>query len=152
MWFRPSVAQFGKLCSYGAAILDACAQLNERLAALREKLGKDASMGDIAAAAWMERIDLCAHGFYRTPDITGTCPALLHSLAASCYCPPTPVQADLGQYIAQIVASSPVAVSVCPSRHFGKQNKRTPRMRAPQLVSFERITLYNKVKSMTPRT
>jgi glutathione S-transferase len=61
-----------KQCRYGAAILDACAQLNERLAPLREKMGQEASMADIAAAAWMSRIDLCAHGFYKTPDITGT--------------------------------------------------------------------------------
>eukprot|EP00892_Ulva_mutabilis_P007836 jgi/Ulvmu1/5424/UM022_0219.1 len=56
---------------YGAAILDACHQLNERLAPIREKCGPVASMHDIAGAAWMERVDLCAHGFYRTPDITG---------------------------------------------------------------------------------
>ena len=56
---------------YGAAILDACRQLNERLAPIRSRVGPDASMHDIAEAAWFERIDLCAHGFYRTPDITG---------------------------------------------------------------------------------
>ena len=56
---------------YGAAILDACRQLNERLAPVREKLEPGASMHDIAGAAWFDRIDLCAHGFYRTPDVTG---------------------------------------------------------------------------------
>lgn len=61
----------GHVCRYGAAIMDACAQLNERLAPVRERLGGDASMGAIAAAAWADRIDLCAHGFYKTPDITG---------------------------------------------------------------------------------
>ena len=59
---------------YGAAILDACRQINERLDPVRAKLGPGASMHDIANAAWFERIDLCAHGFYRTPDITGMLP------------------------------------------------------------------------------
>jgi Molybdopterin-binding domain of aldehyde dehydrogenase len=74
----------GTMCSYGAAILDACTQLNERLAPLREKMGKDAAMADIAAAAWMSRIDLCAHGFYKTPDITGMLLAPF-PLAGLCY-------------------------------------------------------------------
>jgi hypothetical protein len=65
------------LSRYGAAILDACKQLNERLAPLKQQLGPDAAMADIAAMAWMNRIDLCAHGFYKTPDITGE-PACIH--------------------------------------------------------------------------
>lgn len=55
---------------YGAAILDACDQLNARLAPIRSRLG-DVPFVDIAQAAWFDRIDLSAHGFYKTPDITG---------------------------------------------------------------------------------
>lgn len=56
---------------YGAAILDACAHLNQRLEPVRAKLGKDATMSQVANEAWMQRIDLCSHGWYVTPDITG---------------------------------------------------------------------------------
>ena len=56
---------------YGAAILDACTQLNARLAPVCEALGADATMEQIANEAWMRRIDLCSHGFYITPDVTG---------------------------------------------------------------------------------
>jgi xanthine dehydrogenase/oxidase len=56
---------------YGAAILDACKQLKTRLAPVYVTLGQGASMAAVAGEAWMRRIDLCAHGFYVTPDITG---------------------------------------------------------------------------------
>lgn len=56
---------------YGAAAADACRQLNERLAPFRATAGPQALMKDIASAAYMQRIDLCAHGFYATPNITG---------------------------------------------------------------------------------
>jgi xanthine dehydrogenase molybdopterin-binding subunit B len=56
---------------YGAAILDAARQLNERLAPIKEKLGAGASLREVANEAWMQRVDLCAHGFYATPGITG---------------------------------------------------------------------------------
>jgi xanthine dehydrogenase/oxidase len=55
---------------YGGATADACAQLNARLAPYREKLaGK--SFAEIVMAAHLERVDLSAHGFYSTPDVTG---------------------------------------------------------------------------------
>ncbi|KAF1997919.1 xanthine dehydrogenase [Amniculicola lignicola CBS 123094] len=53
----------------GYAIWNACKQLNERLAPFREKLGPDATMKDIAHAAYFARVNLSAQGFYATPDI-----------------------------------------------------------------------------------
>ncbi|EME48616.1 hypothetical protein DOTSEDRAFT_39924 [Dothistroma septosporum NZE10] len=53
----------------GYAIWNACAQLNERLAPYREKLGKDATMKQLAHAAYFDRVNLSANGFYKTPDI-----------------------------------------------------------------------------------
>ncbi|PVI05704.1 xanthine dehydrogenase [Periconia macrospinosa] len=53
----------------GYAIFNACKQLNERLQPYREKLGPDASMKDIAHAAYFDRVNLSAQGFYKTPDI-----------------------------------------------------------------------------------
>ena len=53
----------------GYAIWNACAQLNERLAPYREKLGPSASMKELANAAYFDRVNLSANGFYATPDI-----------------------------------------------------------------------------------
>jgi xanthine dehydrogenase/oxidase len=53
----------------GYAIWNACEQLNERLQPYREKLGPDATMKDIAHAAYFDRVNLSAQGYYRTPDI-----------------------------------------------------------------------------------
>jgi len=53
----------------GYAIYNACTQLNERLAPYREKLGPDASMKDLAHAAYFDRVNLSAQGFYKTPEI-----------------------------------------------------------------------------------
>lgn len=49
---------------YGMSTLDACRQIIARLDPIREKLGPDASLKEIASAAFMERIDLSAHGFF----------------------------------------------------------------------------------------
>jgi len=54
---------------YGGATADACAQLAARLAPYRERLGPGAPMADLAAAAWADRVDLTAHGFYKTPGL-----------------------------------------------------------------------------------
>jgi xanthine dehydrogenase/oxidase len=56
---------------YGAAVLDACNQLNERLQQYREMLPGDASLKEIATKAHQDRADLSAHGFYKMPDVTG---------------------------------------------------------------------------------
>jgi xanthine dehydrogenase/oxidase len=53
----------------GYAIHNACLELNERLAPFKEKLGKDATMKDLAHAAYFARVNLSAQGFYKTPDI-----------------------------------------------------------------------------------
>ena len=53
----------------GYAIWNACTQLNERLAPFREKLGPDATMKELAHAAYFDRVNLSANGFYKTPDI-----------------------------------------------------------------------------------
>jgi len=53
----------------GYAIFNACAQINARLAPYREKLGKDAPMKKLASAAYFDRVNLSANGFYKTPDI-----------------------------------------------------------------------------------
>ncbi|EMC95084.1 hypothetical protein BAUCODRAFT_577650 [Baudoinia panamericana UAMH 10762] len=53
----------------GYAIWNACSQLNERLAPYREKLGPEATMKDLAHAAYFDRVNLSANGFYKTPQI-----------------------------------------------------------------------------------
>jgi xanthine dehydrogenase/oxidase len=53
----------------GYAAYNACMQLNERLQPYREKLGPDATMKQIAHAAYFDRVNLSAQGFYSTPDI-----------------------------------------------------------------------------------
>ncbi|KAL2142803.1 hypothetical protein VTI28DRAFT_697 [Corynascus sepedonium] len=53
----------------GYAIYNACAQLNERLAPYRAKLGPSATLKELAHAAYFDRVNLSAQGFYKTPDI-----------------------------------------------------------------------------------
>lgn len=53
----------------GYAVWNACKQLNERLAPYREKLGPEATMKELAHAAYFDRVNLSANGFYKTPDI-----------------------------------------------------------------------------------
>ncbi|KAF2460323.1 xanthine dehydrogenase/oxidase [Lineolata rhizophorae] len=53
----------------GYAVWNACAQLNERLEPYRQKLGPEASMKQLAHAAYFDRVNLSAQGFYKTPDI-----------------------------------------------------------------------------------
>lgn len=52
----------------GYAAYNACAQINERLRPYREKM-PNAPMKDLAHAAYFDRVNLSAQGFYRTPDI-----------------------------------------------------------------------------------
>ena len=54
----------------GAPVADACRQLNERLAPYRARL-PGVAFKEVVSAAYLERVDLSAHGFYATPDITG---------------------------------------------------------------------------------
>ncbi|RMZ86673.1 hypothetical protein DV736_g6102, partial [Chaetothyriales sp. CBS 134916] len=53
----------------GYAAYNACAQLNERLAPYRKKFGAEASMKQLAHAAYFDRVNLSANGFYKTPEI-----------------------------------------------------------------------------------
>lgn len=53
----------------GYAIWNACDQLNERLSPYRERLGTNATMKELAHAAYFDRVNLSANGFYKTPDI-----------------------------------------------------------------------------------
>ncbi|KAL3477100.1 Molybdopterin-binding domain of aldehyde dehydrogenase-domain-containing protein [Aspergillus californicus] len=52
----------------GMAVKHACDQLNERLQPYREKLGP-VSFGEIAKAAYRDRVNLSASGFYKMPTI-----------------------------------------------------------------------------------
>lgn len=51
---------------YGAAVKAACAELKTRLAPYR---GADKPLADVARAAYKDRVDLSAHGFYATPGL-----------------------------------------------------------------------------------
>ena len=53
----------------GYAIWDACSQLKARLAPYYTKLGADAPLRTIAHAAYFDRVNLSAQGFYKTPDL-----------------------------------------------------------------------------------
>ncbi|KAL7624279.1 hypothetical protein AAE478_005839 [Parahypoxylon ruwenzoriense] len=53
----------------GYAIYNACEQINARLAPYREKLGSNATMKELAHAAYFDRVNLSANGFYKTPEI-----------------------------------------------------------------------------------
>ncbi|KAL4749345.1 hypothetical protein BDW72DRAFT_194975 [Aspergillus terricola var. indicus] len=53
----------------GMAIKHACDQINERLRPYREKYGEDADLGTIAKAAYRDRVNLSAAGFYKMPTI-----------------------------------------------------------------------------------
>lgn len=53
----------------GYAIFNACEQINARLAPYREKLGPSATMKELAHAAYFDRVNLSANGFYKTPEI-----------------------------------------------------------------------------------
>ncbi|KAK2796441.1 hypothetical protein FQN50_009552 [Emmonsiellopsis sp. PD_5] len=52
----------------GYAVFNACQTLNERLQPYREKM-PNAPMKDIVNAAYFDRVNLSANGFYKTPDI-----------------------------------------------------------------------------------
>nr|AOE43257.1 xanthine dehydrogenase [Acytostelium leptosomum] len=52
----------------GMAVLDACKQINSRLAPLRERF-PDYSFQKLVTQAFVERVNLSANGFYATPNI-----------------------------------------------------------------------------------
>ena len=53
----------------GMAIKHACEQLNARLEPYRLKFGPDAPLGTLAHAAYFDRVNLSANGYYKTPTI-----------------------------------------------------------------------------------
>ena len=53
----------------GYAAFNACEQINARLKPYREKLGPQATMKELAHAAYFDRVNLSANGFYKTPEI-----------------------------------------------------------------------------------
>lgn len=53
----------------GMAVKNACEQLNERLAPYRKQFGQDAPMSVIAHAAYRDRVNLAANGFWKMPRI-----------------------------------------------------------------------------------
>lgn len=52
---------------YGMAVLLAAKELDARLQPVRAKLGADATFAAVVESAYFQQIDLCAHGFYKTP-------------------------------------------------------------------------------------
>ncbi|PGG98646.1 xanthine dehydrogenase [Helicocarpus griseus UAMH5409] len=52
----------------GYAVFNACEQLNQRLQPYREKM-PNATMKQLVNAAYLDRVNLSANGFYKTPDI-----------------------------------------------------------------------------------
>lgn len=53
----------------GMAVKNACDQINERLQPYREKLGKDAPLKALAHAAYLDRVNLAANGFWKMPKV-----------------------------------------------------------------------------------
>ncbi|KAG0132095.1 molybdopterin binding aldehyde oxidase/xanthine dehydrogenase [Tuber indicum] len=53
----------------GMAIQHACQQLNERLEPYRQKYGAEAPLKTLAQAAFFDRVNLSANGFYKMPTI-----------------------------------------------------------------------------------
>ncbi|KAH8880926.1 xanthine dehydrogenase [Thozetella sp. PMI_491] len=53
----------------GMAVKNACEQINARLAPYREKYGADAPMSTIAHAAYRDRVNLAANGFWKMPKV-----------------------------------------------------------------------------------
>jgi xanthine dehydrogenase/oxidase len=54
----------------GYAAYNACEQINARIKPYREKLGPNATMKQIAHAAYFDRVNLSANGFYKTPEVS----------------------------------------------------------------------------------
>lgn len=52
---------------YGMAVLNACQQIVERLKSIRAKMPADADWKTLIHAAYFDRVDLSAHGFFTVP-------------------------------------------------------------------------------------
>jgi xanthine dehydrogenase/oxidase len=53
----------------GMAVKNACDQINERLKPYRAKLGEDAPLKALAHAAYLDRVNLAANGFWKMPKV-----------------------------------------------------------------------------------
>lgn len=53
----------------GMAVKDACDQINERLRPYRQKIGSGAALKDLAHAAYLDRVNLAANGFWKMPKV-----------------------------------------------------------------------------------
>ncbi|KAL6703054.1 hypothetical protein ACN47E_010261 [Coniothyrium glycines] len=53
----------------GMAVKNACDQLNQRLQPYREKFGMDAPLKTLAHAAYVDRVNLAANGFWKMPRV-----------------------------------------------------------------------------------
>jgi xanthine dehydrogenase/oxidase len=53
----------------GMAVKAACDQINERLKPYREQYGKDAPLKTLAHAAYLDRVNLAANGFWKMPKV-----------------------------------------------------------------------------------
>jgi xanthine dehydrogenase/oxidase len=81
---HPTAASVGADLN-GFAVQDACRQITARLEKYRHK-DPNMEFKDMALAAWLDRVDLSAHGYYKTP---GLLPYLLLLLLFYCcflYC------------------------------------------------------------------
>lgn len=54
---------------YGMAVLDACEQIVRRLDPIRKRLGPSAPWKQVVSAAYFDRVNLSAQGFYKTPNV-----------------------------------------------------------------------------------
>ena len=65
------------------AVCSACREIVDRLKPIRAKLAAHATFKEVVNAAYFQRVDLSAHGFYITPHVDGEhCCCYLVSLAA----------------------------------------------------------------------
>ena len=103
---------------YGMCTLDACRQIMARLEPYREKCGPDASLRDVAHAAFFDRVDLSAHGFYAPDKIM--CKFDPKKAKPDDYPDDAPENAWKGQpfnYFTQGVAYSEVEIDVLTGNH-----------------------------------
>ena len=64
---HPTAASVGADLN-GFAVQDACRQITARLEKYRHK-DPNMEFKDMALAAWLDRVDLSAHGYYKTPGL-----------------------------------------------------------------------------------
>lgn len=60
----------------------ACREIKARLEPVRAKLAPTATFKEVVNAAYFQRVDLSAHGFYITPNVDGTALACCSILSA----------------------------------------------------------------------